>query len=214
VTDRAAHSSDPEGSGFRVLQGGVLTVVSLPGSGKTTSALLLARFAAERAQFFVHRTLREHFGLGADDTVLTASLRRTTEEVTGLPAITASPEAGEVAAASAAFDYWLSRWAGIGQSKQSGLTGQWHSHPHITAFCLGLLAAGAALEQFLIWVDAAIASTLCDERYEFIEATPPTATSPCGVLRRSAPQEPRAPGASCPLRVSSHPVAVAKISTC
>lgn len=217
VTDRAAHRSDPQWSGFRVVAERVLTtphtVVMAPtGSGKTTSALLVARFAAERAQFLVHRTLRDHFGLVANDIVLAASLRRTAQDDTGLPGITAStqPEESAAAAAADACDQLLSRWASIGQSKRSGQPShQPHSPAPIDTLVTQLLAADAALEQFLFWVDAAIASTLCDERYEFVKMAPPTDTSPCGVLRRAVPREPRAPGASCALRTSSHPAAAA-----
>lgn len=50
----------------------------------------------------------------------------------------------------------------------------------------------------LVWViaDALLTRALCGHRYEFLDAVPPVASSPCGVLRLRATHVPRAPGVS------------------
>ncbi|MEU2358543.1 hypothetical protein ABZ599_37200 [Streptomyces misionensis] len=50
----------------------------------------------------------------------------------------------------------------------------------------------------LVWViaDAILTRALCGRRYEFLDAVPPVASSPCGVLRLRTAHVPRAPGVS------------------
>ncbi|MFF1405120.1 hypothetical protein [Streptomyces sp. NPDC058294] len=50
----------------------------------------------------------------------------------------------------------------------------------------------------LVWViaDAILTRALCGRRYEFLDAVPPVASSPCGVLRLRTTHVPRAPGVS------------------